>query len=92
MPNDLPSQALWKLCIYADPEIRKHNYLLEQFWTDCFPYLNKHRVLHHKLSKLTEEEVNQISSIVEKLMKELHDLVVKGGLLLNFEEELVEEC
>jgi hypothetical protein len=87
LPNDLPSQALWQLCIYADPEIRKHNYLIEQFWTDCFPYLNKYRVLHHKLSKLNKEEVNQITSIVEKLMKELHHLVIEGGLLLDFQEE-----
>jgi len=73
LPNNLSSQALWQLCIYADADIRKYNYLLEQFWTDCFPYLNKHRVLNHKLSKLSNEEVNQMKSIVEKLMRELHN-------------------
>ena len=88
LPNDLTSQALWQLCIYADPEIRKYNYLLEQFWTDCFPYLNKYRVLHHKLSKLNKEEVSQMSCVVDKLMNELNDLVIKGGLLSNFEEEI----
>lgn len=81
LPNDLSSQALWQLCIYADADIRKYNYLLEQFWTDCFPYLNKHRVLHHKLSKLDKEQVVQMKVIVEKLMDELHELVVEGRLL-----------
>ena len=81
MPNDLSSQALWQLCIYADADIRKYNYLLEQFWTDCFPYLNKHRVLHHKLSKLDKEQVVQMKVIVEKLTDELHELVVEGRLL-----------
>ncbi|TDE01540.1 hypothetical protein [Flavobacterium sandaracinum] len=87
LPNNLTSQALWHLCIYADANIRKYNYLLEQFWTECFPYLNKHRVLNHKLSKLSKEEVCQMNGIVEKLMYELHNLVIEGGLLQDFEED-----
>lgn len=86
LPNDLSSQALWQLCIYADADIRKYNYLLEQFWTDCFPFLNKYRVLHHKLSKLDKEQVVQMNVIVEKLLDELHNLVIEGGWL-NFEED-----
>jgi hypothetical protein len=88
LPNDLTSQALWQLCIYADADIRQYNHLVEQFWTDFFPYLNKYRVLHHKLSKLNKEEVGQMSSIVDKLMNELDDLVIKGGLLSNLEGEI----
>ncbi len=87
LPNNLTSQALWQLCIYADPDIRKYNYLLEQFWTDCFPYLNKHRVLHHKLSKLNKEKVDQMNVIVEKLMSVLNNLVLEGRLLLPFEQD-----
>ena len=86
LPNYLSSQALWELCIYADPDIRKYNYLLELFWTDCFPYLNKHRVLHHKLSNLKKEQVNQMNVIVEKLAYELYNLVIEGGLL-NLEQD-----
>lgn len=87
LPNDLSSQALWQLGLYADPSLQKYNYWLEQFWTDCFPYLNKHRVLHHQLSKLNKEEVNQMNNIVEKLIEELDILVINGGLLLNYKEE-----
>ena len=43
--------------------------------------------LNHKLSKLCKEEVGQMNVIVEKLMYELHNLVIENELLLNFEED-----
>jgi hypothetical protein len=86
LPNYLSSQALWQLCIYADPDIRKYNYLTEQFWTDFFPYLDKHRTLHQKWSNLKKNELDQMIVVVEKLLEELHNLVIKGGLL-NLEED-----
>lgn len=91
LPNYLSTQALWELCIYADADIRKYNYMIEQFWTDFFPYLDKHMILHHKLSKLDKEKVNQMNIIVEKLMNELHNLVIEDGLLLGFEQDEKEE-
>jgi len=85
LPNYLSNQTLWHLCLYADSDIRKYNYLIEQFWTDFFPYLDKHMTLHHKLSKLKKEEALQMNVIVEKLMYELHNLVIEDGLL-SFEQ------
>ncbi|MFV8342035.1 hypothetical protein [Flavobacterium sp. XS2P39] len=87
LPNYLSIQTLWQLCIYADSDMRKYNYLIEQFWTDFFPYLDRHIILHHKLSKLNKEEVDQMNVIVEKLMHELHNLVIEDGLLLSFERD-----
>jgi hypothetical protein len=87
LPNYLSNKTLWQLCVYADADIRKYNYLIEQFWTDFFPYLDKHMTLHHKLSKLNKEEVDQMNVIVEKLMYELHNLVIEDGLLLSFEQD-----
>ncbi|PJJ10696.1 hypothetical protein CLU83_4152 [Flavobacterium sp. 1] len=87
LPNYLSNQTLWQLCIYADADIRKYNYLIEQFWTDFFPYLDRHMTLHHKLSKLNKEEVDQMNVIVEKLMYELYNLVIEGRLLLSFEQD-----
>jgi len=87
LPNYLSNEALWQLCIYADPDIRKYNYMIEQFWTDFFPYLDKHMTLQHKLSKLCKAEVDQMNVIVEKLMHELHNLVIEDGLLLPFEQD-----
>lgn len=81
LPNYLSNQALWQLCIYANPDIRKYNYLIEQFWTNFFSYLDRHMTLDHKLSKLNKEEVSQMNILVEKLMHELHTLVIEGGLL-----------
>jgi hypothetical protein len=43
--------------------------------------------LNHKLSKLNREEVAQMNVIVEKLMNELHNLVIEDGLLLSFEQD-----
>ncbi|MES2804084.1 MAG: hypothetical protein V4652_00845 [Bacteroidota bacterium] len=87
LPNYLSNEALWQLCLYADPDIRKYNYMIERFWTDFFPYLDKHMTLAHKLSKLNKEEVDQMIVIVEKLMHELHHLVIEQGLLLPFEQD-----
>ena len=86
LPNYLSSQSLWQLCLYADSDIRKYEYLIEQFWTDLFPYLDRHMTLHHKLSKLDKEEVGQMNIIVEKLMDELHNLVIERRLL-DFEQD-----
>jgi hypothetical protein len=47
--------------------------------------LDKHRALHQKLSNLKKDEVDQMIVIVEKLIDELHNLVIEGGLL-NFEQ------
>ena len=42
--------------------------------------------LHHKLSKLDKEEVGQMNVFVEKLIDELHNLVIESKLL-DFEED-----
>jgi hypothetical protein len=85
LPNYLSSQTLWQLCCYADSGMRKYEYLIGQFWTDFFPYLDSNMTLHHKLSKLNRERVGQMNVIVEKLMGELHNLVVEKGLLSGSE-------
>ncbi|MBK0371171.1 hypothetical protein [Flavobacterium agrisoli] len=86
LPNDLSNQSLWQLCVYADSDIRKYDYLLEQFWTDFFPYLDKNMRLYHKLIKLNKDEVNPMNIIIDKLMNELDNLIIKGGVLSNFEQ------
>jgi hypothetical protein len=86
LPNYLSNQTLWQLCIYADSDIRKYNYLIEQFWTNFFPYQDRNMTLHHKLSKLNKDEVFHMNIIVEKLMDELHNLVIEDGLL-SFEKD-----
>ncbi|KAF2342268.1 hypothetical protein [Flavobacterium tistrianum] len=84
MPNYLPSQTLWELCIYAEPDMIKHNYLTEQFWTGFFPFLDRNRAVFNWSSRLTTEEINQMRVIAEKLMHELDLAVVEGELVKNF--------
>ena len=81
VPNYLSTQSLWQLCAYGDNDIHKYQYLIEQFWTDFFPYLDKHLTIQHELSQLDKQKVGQMNTIIVKLMDELHNLVIKGGLL-----------
>lgn len=86
MPNYLPSQTLWELCIYADSDLMEHNYLMEQFWTGFFPFLDRNRSVFNWSSRLTIEEIDQMRAIAEKLMNELRVTVVEGGLVKNFRQ------
>jgi hypothetical protein len=81
MPNYLPSQTLWELCIYADSDMIKYNYLMEQFWAGFFPFLDRNRAVFNWSSRLTAEEIDQMRIIAEKLMNELDLTVVEGGLM-----------
>ncbi|WP_326981063.1 hypothetical protein VUJ46_12325 [Chryseobacterium sp. MYb264] len=77
MPNYLSNYALWRLCEFANPELRNYNYLFEEFWTKFFPYLDYHMILHHHITHLKKEEVTQMKVIVEKLIKNLQKISSK---------------
>jgi len=85
IPHYLCVKSLWQLSLYADINLRKQEYLIEHFWTSFFPYVDKHMTLHHSPSSLNGEKVLQMNIIVEKLMKELRNLVVESRLL-DFED------
>lgn len=77
MPNYLTSKRLWQLCEFANPRLRKYNYLFEEFYTHIFPYLDYHMTLHHQITKLKREDVNQIINIVKKLKHELDNIIIE---------------
>ena len=77
MPNYLSNYSLWRLCEFANPELRKYNYIFEEFWTKFFPYLEYHMVLHHHITNLKKEEVDLMKLIVEKLTKNLQEISSK---------------
>lgn len=87
LPHHLSNQALWQLCLYADPSLRKHEYLMGQFWTEFFPFVDRHRTLHHRLDRLDKEQVEQMQTLVDKLMEELYRVVAEGGLLGEVRED-----
>lgn len=80
LPNHLDSRTLWMLCLYADDSMRKYQYLIDNFWTDFFCYVDGNSVVRPKLSGLDKGKMEQLQVLVEILMGELHE-VVEGGLL-----------
>lgn len=80
-PNTLSSKALWQLCVYADANLHRYEYLFGQFPGDFFCFLDKYMTLHHRLSHPGKEEMELMKIVVEKLGKELDELVVGGKLL-----------
>lgn len=92
LPNYLSSQSLWQLCIYADKDIYKYNYLIDQFFTDLFPYLDYNRSVHHRPAKLDKGNIEQMNVIVKNLINELRDIVVAGGLLNDSQFKLLREA
>lgn len=81
VPHYLTNATLWNLCLYADNDLRKYQYLIDTFWTDFFPYVDTHRLVHPKLSELDKEKVAQMQILVGLLMERLHGAVVGKGLL-----------
>lgn len=81
----MTSEALWQLCIYADKDIHKYNYLFEQFSVNIFSFTDYNMSIHHSLAKVNTEKVNHMKMIVENLMDELKETVVGGKLILSFE-------
>lgn len=91
IPNYLTSESLWQLCIYANKNLLRYNYLIEQFFTDIFPFIDYNMRIHHQLAKIDKVGSDQMKTIVEILMKELKGAVIGGKLLSDFELELMNE-
>jgi len=89
LPNYLTSESLWQLCIYADKDLWKYNYLIEQFFTDIFPFIDYNMRIHHQLAKIDKVGADQMKTIVETLIKELKNVVIGGELLTDFQLELM---
>lgn len=73
LPNYLPAFNLWKLCVYADPGLKKLEYLFEKLsGNDFLKEVNKHTLFHHDLSRLTEKKLLIMDEIINSLLKELN--------------------
>jgi hypothetical protein len=74
LPNYLPAFTLWKLCVYADPELEKLEYLFEKLsGADFFKEVTYHSRFHHELSRLTEQKLLIADEILNTLLKELNN-------------------
>ncbi len=81
MPNYLSFQSLWQLCLYGNPDLIRYQYLFDGFLLKIIPTLEYHKILRHKFTCLDKEVVDQMKTLVEKLMNELDELVKKEGFI-----------
>ncbi len=72
LPNYLPAFSLWKLCVFAEPELEKLEYLFEKLsGKDFFKEINSHLLFHHDLSRLTEKKLQVMDEILQLLLQKL---------------------
>jgi hypothetical protein len=72
LPNYLLVYNLWKLCVYADPNLEKLEYLFEKLsGENFFKEVNKRTLFHHDLSWLTEKKLLIMDEILNALVHEL---------------------
>ena len=72
LPNYLPAFSLWMLCVFAEPELEKLEYLFEKLsGIDFFKEINSHLLFHHDLSRLTEKKLQVMDEILRLLLKKL---------------------
>lgn len=71
LPHRLSSRALWQLCLYADEGLRRHQHLIDNFWTDFFRYVDKHTTAATTLTPLDSEKVAAMQVLVEQLQDEV---------------------
>ena len=72
LPNYLPAFNLWKLCVYAEPELEKVEFLFEKCsGEDFFKEVNSHANFYHSISLLTEEKLLIMDEILKLLLQKL---------------------
>ncbi len=72
LSNYLPAFSLWKLCVFAEPELEKLEFLFEKCSGEhFFRELNNHNRFHYGISRLNEEELLTMDEILQLLMQKL---------------------
>ena len=85
MPNYLSFQSLWQLCLYGNPDMIRYQHLYDGFLLELIPTLEYHKILRHKFTCLDKEVIDRMKVLVEKLMKELDELVKEEGFINNLD-------
>ncbi|MDC7218144.1 MAG: hypothetical protein PQJ28_03870 [Spirochaetales bacterium] len=72
LPNYLSAFSLWKLCVFAEPELEKLEFLFEKCSGEhFFRELNNHNRFHYGISRLKEEELLTMDEILQLLLQKL---------------------
>lgn len=79
LPNYLSAYNLWMLCLYAQPNIKKLEYLFEKLSGDSFfKEVDYNSKFQHLLSRLTEEKMLIMDEILKGLTFELKIVCQRG--------------
>lgn len=80
LPNYLSAFNLWMLCLYAQPNIKKLEYLFEKLSDDSFfKEVDYNSRFQHRISRLTEEKLLIMDEILNVLTLELRIAFQRGS-------------
>ncbi len=72
LSNYLSAFNLWKLCVFAEPELEKLEFLFEKCSGEhFFRELNNHNRFHYGISRLNEEKLLTMDEILQLLLQKL---------------------
>ena len=72
LPHYLSAYSLWKLCVYARPKLEKLEFLFEKLrGENFFKDIEYHNSFHHKISRMTAENLRVMDEILNALLPEL---------------------
>ena len=78
LPNYLPAFSLWKLCVFAEPELEKVEFLFEKCsGENFFRELDNHNQFSHGISLLSGEKLLIMDEILRLLLKKLEVICTK---------------
>ena len=78
LPNYLPAFSLWKLCVFAEPELEKLEFLFEKCSGESFfRELDNHNQFSHGISLLSGEKLLIMDEILRLLLKKLEVICTK---------------
>jgi len=70
-PNNLHSQALWQLCLYANPKLKQYEYLFNQLDIPFFNFLDHYSTIQPTYPFKQKQKTNILIEIADKLINEL---------------------
>jgi len=71
LPNNLHSQALWQLCLYANPQLKHYEYLFNQLDIPFFNFLDHYSTIQPTYPFKQKQKTNTLIEIADKLINEL---------------------
>ncbi len=82
LPNHLSTFSLWKLCLLADPELKKIEFLFEKAWGDCFFHQAESNIrFQHQLSRVTKQKLIVMEEVLLVLTQKINNAMERTTIL-----------